>query len=125
MAGTAWAGSTWTPPLGWERLRAAVLQRDGHRCTWTTDGTRCPLPATDVDHVTPRHLGGADTPTNLQSLCPAHHARKSSSEGVNERAKRAALRRRPIESHPGMRAPSDAEGVGGAPPTWARPDRSA
>lgn len=86
-------------PRGWPRLRRRVLERDGHACTWRENGVRCGALATEVDHITPGHNHGMG---NLRALCRAHHAVKSSREGVAALARRAALRRRPPEHHPGM-----------------------
>jgi len=46
----------------WQRARAWVLERDGHRCT-------CGAPATQVDHIWPRARGGSDAPENLRAMC--------------------------------------------------------
>lgn len=35
----------------------------------------------DLDHITPRHAGGPDTPDNLQLLCPTCHRRKTLTDG--------------------------------------------
>lgn len=63
----------------WERTRAAYLS-DHPNCEWPG----CDQPATDVDHVVPRHLFtnryAADDETNLQSLCHPHHSRKTATE---------------------------------------------
>ena len=37
-------------------------------------------PATEVDHIVPRRLGGADDVENLQALCKSHHSRKTARE---------------------------------------------
>jgi len=34
----------------------------------------------EVDHIVPRHMGGSDISTNLQSLCKKHHAEKTAQE---------------------------------------------
>ena len=47
----------------WRRLRAWVLERDGHMCR------RCGAPAHHVDHVVPVARGGSDHEVNLQALC--------------------------------------------------------
>ena len=39
-----------------------------------------PVPATDVDHIKPKRLGGTDARGNLQSLCHECHSRKSAGE---------------------------------------------
>ena len=38
------------------------------------------MPATEVDHITPRRLGGEDTDENLQGLCRSCHSRKTATE---------------------------------------------
>lgn len=84
-------------PANWQRLRSQVLRRDNHRCQWEDHlGIRCNLTATDVDHI----IAGDDHRIdNLQSLCAAHHAFKSSSEGghgkhvAREKVKASFLRR--------------------------------
>lgn len=56
----------------WRRLRAFVLVRDGHRCHV------CGGPATEVDHVVPRALGGTDDLSNLKAICRADNLAKGS-----------------------------------------------
>lgn len=77
-------------PPGWAALRAAALERDGHRCVapWTT----CGDPATDVDHIIP---GNDHRLENLQSLCHPHHVEKTNAERV------VFTQARPRERHPG------------------------
>jgi hypothetical protein len=53
-------------------LRAAVLDRDHHRCR------HCGGTALHVDHRWPRALGGTDDPMNLQALCAPCNRRKGS-----------------------------------------------
>lgn len=60
-----------------ERLRIAVLVRDGYVCQY------CGAPLTpgvdaEVDHIVPRCLGGENEPTNLVAVCPACNAKKNS-----------------------------------------------
>ena len=88
-------------PRNWNRIRAAILKRDGFRCTWFTDGVRCSARATDVDHIVPAHRGGGDDPDNLRSLCKWHHDRKTGREAHAARVK-VESRNRPAESHPGF-----------------------
>lgn len=54
--------------LAWRTTRAAVLRRDGYRCT--CDG--CERRAVAVVYILPRHIGGPDDPSNLRSRCRAH-----------------------------------------------------
>lgn len=53
-----------------EPLRQAVLERDGFRCRY------CDKAAAQVDHVTPRSAGGADTLENLVASCGKCNLRK-------------------------------------------------
>ena len=59
------------PPLG-AKHRAAILERDGHKCC------RCKKRATEVDHILPRRFAGGNEEFNLQSLCKRCHAEKTS-----------------------------------------------
>lgn len=52
------------------------------------DGITLPVPmATQLDHVIPLELGGADDDSNLQGLCAQHHADKTRLE-ASDRARR-------------------------------------
>lgn len=77
----AWQGSTRRAalPPGWGRIREQVLRDAGYRCQRVEDGSRCPEPATDVDHVRLRDE------RELQALCAGHHASKSGREGAEAR----------------------------------------
>jgi hypothetical protein len=102
------------PPEWAPEIRPAILDRDGHRCTWITDlddggpsdylagdydpDLRCPRRATDVDHIGDAH---DHSPGNLRSLCSWHHDRRSSKQG--NAARRRYSNRRPPERHPGLR----------------------
>lgn len=67
----------------WKRMRARVLERDGHRCTASDCST--PLRGAGgrlvVDHVVERRDGGADQVSNLRSLCPACDNRRHGRRG--------------------------------------------
>jgi len=58
---------------GWKALKAAVLKRDGYRCTVSGCGTAHVL--LNVDHITPRSKGGTDVMSNLRTLCQPCHSR--------------------------------------------------
>lgn len=68
----AWRGGGST--AAWRRLRALVLSAE----------PICRLckraPATEVDHIVPRVLGGADSLSNLQPLCGPCNRTKSRSD---------------------------------------------
>lgn len=59
-------------------VRDAVKRRDSHTCQMC--GLETPL--VEVDHRTPRFLGGDDSPNNLWALCPKCHIRKTNSEAA-------------------------------------------
>lgn len=85
-------------PPGWKQTRTLVLTRDGHQCTWTEDGQRCPITTTlEVDHI-----GDPDDHTlaNLRTLCGPHHHRRTGYQAYA--ASNQALRRRPARRHPGL-----------------------
>ena len=55
-------------PSNWPNIRAAVLDRDEHRCVQC--GRLCPHPRHhDVDHVVPRSEGGGHDLANLRTIC--------------------------------------------------------
>lgn len=56
-------------------VRAAVFERDGHRCTYeSAKGHRCASTAfLEIDHVVPFAQGGKHDETNLRVRCFAHN----------------------------------------------------
>lgn len=87
-------------PANWKALRLEVLERDQYRCQWLEDGKRCNAEANNVDHI---KRGNDHRKSNLQSLCPKHHGRKTSREGKEARYGLAPRRGKLFEPHPGMR----------------------
>lgn len=59
----------------WDKRRAEALERDGHCCVKCRAEGR-DVPATNVDHITPKSRRGTDALSNLQSLCDRHRAIK-------------------------------------------------
>jgi len=61
----------------WQRRRAMWLAE--HPLCVDPDGVHegSVVLATDVDHIVPKRLDGADDETNFQSLCHACHSRKT------------------------------------------------
>lgn len=55
----------------WRRLRAAILDRDGHVCQRPIPpaGHPCGRPATDAGHIIAAAYGGTDHPDNLRAEC--------------------------------------------------------
>jgi hypothetical protein len=58
-----------------QRLRVAVLQRDGYACVYC--GRRPPEVVLEADHVVPKASGGADISFNLVAACRDCNAGKS------------------------------------------------
>lgn len=89
-------------PADWDKIRAAILRRDGYQCTHRDDyGKRCIEAGTDVDHI---RRGDDHRSENLRVLCRWHHNAKSSAEGGEARAIRDEQidqRWRRTEDHPG------------------------
>lgn len=56
----------------WLSIRAAVLERDRHRCVGC--GHACSGSEAHVHHLIPRSAGGKDDPGNLITLCASCHA---------------------------------------------------
>jgi hypothetical protein len=56
-------------------VRREVFERDGEQCTYVDDlGRRCPSRSfLELDHRTPRALGGTDDASNLSVKCRAHN----------------------------------------------------
>jgi 5-methylcytosine-specific restriction endonuclease McrA len=104
--GVSWEGSRRreTLPTDWAVIRPPILKRDSHCCQWRTAAGICGARANQVDHIDPN---GGDDPSNLQSLCPPHHAIKSSREGGRAfgaiRKRMAAAKYRKPERHPGLK----------------------
>lgn len=72
----------------WSALRKNILARDNFLCqSCLKKGIA--IEAKHVDHIKPKHLGGTDEPSNLQSLCAACHKKKTASES---RAARSTVR---------------------------------
>lgn len=64
-------GKMVTPGSSWDLLRKQVLRRDGYRCT------NCGLTSNlSVDHRVPLSLGGANSLSNLTTLCRDCHEHK-------------------------------------------------
>lgn len=95
MAWGTTSGRTAPLPPDWARRRAAAITAAGGTCTTTG----CGEPATDVDHVTPAHLGGTDHPGNLVALCGPCHRTKTTAEAIAQQARYRAAARRTI-THP-------------------------
>ena len=65
----------------WSSVRKLVLARDRGRCQLGIPGV-CILAATEVDHITPRSLGGGDAMDNLRAVChPCHLGRGMDESG--------------------------------------------
>ena len=84
------------PPTIPAALRRWVLKRDNHRCYV------CGQPGADqVDHKTPRHLGGTDDADNLGAIhARPCHLDKTLAEATA--ARQLPPRHRPPETHPGV-----------------------
>lgn len=87
-------------------VRAACLNRDGHRCVAElSDGSRC----TETSDLQAAHLsqwspGERTTVADVRTLCSWHHNRETQQEAAT--ARRNAWRpsaRHPREKHPGRR----------------------
>jgi 5-methylcytosine-specific restriction protein A len=93
-------------PDNWGELKRIVKARAKRtsklgieQCEWRLPSRkRCPRLGTDVDHITP---GDDHSLTNLRLLCPTHHGKKSSREGLEARNAWKRSKYRPREEHPG------------------------
>lgn len=85
-------------PKDWPTIRARVIADAHGHCQATTHAPDCNGHATDVDHITP---GDNHQLSNLQALSAACHRAKTAHESAQRSRARAAMRRRPTETHPG------------------------
>lgn len=85
-------------PGNWPRIVRDILSRDKNTCKLKFPG--CLLRATEVDHI---DRGDNHAYSNLQAVCKKCHATKSAREGRQAQLSRRALRKRPVESHPGVK----------------------
>lgn len=81
-------------PSDWDSIRAKVLRRD----PVCKDPEGCTAESEEADHI---ERGDDHRLANLQGLCSHHHAKKSAREGNDAKARLKALRKRPVERHPG------------------------
>ncbi|MCE4058444.1 HNH endonuclease [Pseudomonas sp. Au-Pse12] len=68
----------------WRKKRAAVLKRDRYLCQ-CENCKGCRLPASEVDHVIPKHLGGTDDFYNLAAINSDCHRLKTQREALAAR----------------------------------------
>lgn len=68
----------------WTKVRALVLRIDGYLCQPCERAGR-PTPATEVDHIIPKSLGGDDSADNLEAICTDCHKDKTSREATESR----------------------------------------
>lgn len=73
-------------PRNWTETRAVVLYRDGYLCQICRDA-----PATEVDHVWPRRMGGTDDLDNLQAACVPCNRQKGGAAYLCELTEARAL----------------------------------
>lgn len=60
----------------WRKLRLHILARDCYLCQCDECAKRqVPLPANEVDHITPKAQGGTDDEQNLRAVNPDCHKR--------------------------------------------------
>jgi 5-methylcytosine-specific restriction protein A len=70
-------GNTWRKLRNWHLSREPLCRECGKQGRTVA--------AKEVDHITPRRLGGTDEESNLQSLCRHHHSQKTAREVLNAR----------------------------------------
>lgn len=67
----------------WRALRKRVLRNEPICRTCQA------APATEVDHIVPKHLGGTNQPDNLAPLCRSCHRAKSLQEAHAARSRKS------------------------------------
>lgn len=63
----------------WERIRNRIINRDKHLCQECLRNGRY-TQGKQVDHITPKYLGGTDFDDNLELLCDNCHTEKTAKE---------------------------------------------
>lgn len=58
----------------WETTRKRILQEHDYLCQYGFEG--CTQEATEVDHITPKALGGTDEDYNLNAACKNCNVKK-------------------------------------------------
>jgi 5-methylcytosine-specific restriction protein A len=71
----------------WVKLRAIVLKVNAQGkptalCRACLERENRPTPATECDHIIPKHKGGSEELSNMQPLCPPCHAAKTQREAA-------------------------------------------
>lgn len=64
---------------GWEQTRERILERDAGLCQEHKRRGQI-VAGREVDHITPKALGGTDSDANLQTLCTECHRTKTARE---------------------------------------------
>ncbi|KFI66530.1 HNH endonuclease [Bifidobacterium magnum] len=77
---------------GWAKIRAKILERDGHSCRWPVMDEfglyhPCGAYANQVDHKQRDPVHDDDSSSNLWSLCDYHHAQKTWRESAEAKEK--------------------------------------
>ena len=84
----------------WEKARDAALTRDMHLCQPCQREGRA-TPAREVDHVIPKHKGGTNALTNLQSICTDCHNSKTAQEAAEAQGRtHRPMRRVGVDGYP-------------------------
>lgn len=65
----------------WTKTRLRIMERDLHLCQVCLAQGRA-TPATEVDHVIAKSLGGTDDHENLSAICTPCHATKTQAEAA-------------------------------------------
>lgn len=97
----AWSTSTRAKrlPPNWDTLRTQTRRRAHDQCQATHHAPGCNGVGTECDHITP---GDNHDPTNLQWLSKQCHDAKTRAENAEANKRRARLRIKPTEKHPGL-----------------------
>jgi 5-methylcytosine-specific restriction endonuclease McrA len=87
-------------PSNWLAIRRAVKARAGGKCQEAAHAPHCVGIGTDADHI---EQGDNHDLSNLQWLSRPCHDAKTARETAARNRQTAALKRRPVEQHPGQR----------------------
>ena len=76
----------------WTKLRETIIKRDFGLCQQCKrEGRLNPYRKGQgfaVDHIIPKAQGGTDEPSNVELICPEHHARKTEREAAEAQGRK-------------------------------------
>lgn len=90
-------------PVGWDRIRRFVLERDNYRCQVLEGRNFCLRHAKEVHHLQTADDGlDNDHPDNLIAICRRHHAMLTHIHSTKRRLEKKKEPTVDLSNHPGI-----------------------